>query len=136
MFHIRNAIGGRCDRAIEDIDLAIGAGLPEVVVRAAVAEAELEDGAGQVAHEPHRKAETVALCLQAPQGAVEPAHRAACARRSWAVVCHRRCTSTRMTSTPTTGKSINLRKKRSVLLFRIHSSVAHHTRPYARRLGK
>src|SRR3546814_21113149 len=80
MVRIRNAIGVRCDLAIENIDLAIGAGLPEVVVRAAVAEAELEDRAWQVAHEPHRKAETVALGRPAPPGAVGPAHRAARAR--------------------------------------------------------
>src|SRR3546814_13753434 len=109
MFPIRNASGVRCDLAIEDIDLAIGAVLPEVVVRAAVTEAELEDRAGQVAHEPHRKAATVALVLHAPQGAVEPAHPAASASRRCALVRPRRCASTRITPSPSSASSMLLR---------------------------
>ena len=64
--------------ALEYEDLAVGAGFAEMVVRTAIAEAELEDRAGQIAHEADRPVEAVALRLEAPKKTVQTAQRAAC----------------------------------------------------------
>ena len=77
MFRIRNACAVGQYLALENEDLAIGAGFSEVVVRTAVAEAELEHGSGQIVDEADRMVEAVALRLQAAQKTVQSAQRAA-----------------------------------------------------------
>src|SRR3546814_953139 len=110
------------DLAVEDEDLALGAAFAQVVIGTAVAEAELEHRPRKVPHQPDCQVEAVALRPQAPQDAFQPAQRAACTWRSWAVVCSRRCASTRMTSTPISGKSMIMRKNRSAVILRVTSS--------------
>src|SRR5690606_21402493 len=118
------AVGMRRHLALEDEDFALRAPLAQVIVGAPVAEAELEDHPRQVRHQGHRQIEAIALCLQTAQGAFQTTHRAACAKRSCAVVCSRRCARTLMISTPISGKSISIRKNRSAVILRATSCVA------------
>src|SRR3546814_8062247 len=106
--------------AVEDEELGLGAAFAQGVMGTAVAEAELEHRPRKVPHQPDCQVEAVALRPQAPQDAFQPAQRAACTWRSWAVVCSRRCASTRMTSTPISGKSMIMRDRKSTRLNSSH----------------
>ena len=60
--------------ALEDENLPIGQERFQVVVRAAVAEADLEHGTGPILDLSGCRGEAVALRLEPPNGAVKPAH--------------------------------------------------------------
>jgi len=61
----RDAIGMRRDLAVEDIDVAAGQPVAQVIVRAAVAEAELQDVSRKIGDQLRRVIEAGALRLQA-----------------------------------------------------------------------
>jgi sulfatase maturation enzyme AslB (radical SAM superfamily) len=70
----RYAIGVRGNVAVEHVDLAVPAAAPQVIVGAAVAEAEFQHMAGQPRDPMHRLVQYGTLRLQPPDERIEPAH--------------------------------------------------------------
>ena len=71
---VGNAIGMGRHLALEDEDLALRERFAQVIVGPAVAEAELEDRAGQIPDHLGRQVQAGALRLEAPDVDVETAH--------------------------------------------------------------
>ena len=71
----RNTIGVGCDGALADIDFATRKELSKVVVRAAVAKAELQYLTIQTGNQIGGQFEASALCLEPSNETVQPAHR-------------------------------------------------------------
>src|SRR5262249_58984487 len=69
-----DAVGMRLHRTLEDEDLAVRQVLAQMVVAAAVAKPELQNGPRQARDLAHRPVETGALDHQATDHAVESAH--------------------------------------------------------------
>src|SRR5205807_5083047 len=142
----RHAIGMGRDGAFADIDLAPGEQRAQVVVGAAVAEAEFEHHPVESADQPGGMVEAGALRLEPADEAVEPAHDPAYwaavapaapapsrswrtsdrAVRSWLLVESRRCASSRMIDTAIVGNSRTMRMNGSL---EMRSAT---TRPLAR----
>src|SRR6266403_5317125 len=126
----RNAIGMGSHMAIEDMDVAAGQALAQVVVAAPVAQPELHHRAGTAEGLGRGPIQADAQGHQPGDRAVEPAGwgrihcRLAAASlsshwRSNSLVVSTRCASTRMTSTAMVGKSLTMRKNSSLVIFNV-----------------
>ncbi len=71
----RNTIGMRCDGALAHIDFAMREELSKMIIRPAVAEAELQHLTVQAGNQIGGQFEASALCLEPTDEAVQPAHR-------------------------------------------------------------
>lgn len=71
----RNTIGVGCDGALADVDFAMWEEISKVIVRAAVAEAELQHLTLQTGNQIGGHFEASALRLKPSNEAVQPAHR-------------------------------------------------------------
>ena len=74
MRRVGDAVGMGRDLAVEDHDLPFGTEAAQVVVGAAVAQAQLEHRARHAAHQSHGVVEAGALRLQPADDAVQAAH--------------------------------------------------------------
>src|SRR5579862_7195239 len=69
----RNAVGMGRHMAVEDMDVAAGKALAQMIVTAAVAKPELHDRSAMQARLHRRPVETAAQRLQTPDRAIQPA---------------------------------------------------------------
>src|SRR4029077_4371941 len=111
----RDAVGVGCHLALEDIDVAAGKEIAQMVVGAPVAEADFKEGARQGVDGRLQEIEAVALRLHARDEAVEPAHGVvqasvlAVASRSFVLVSTTRWASSRIISMAIVGNSPTMR---------------------------